>query len=593
MQPKGVALERTVDVNSLGAGWSPLRHAVMAFLLVYGVVVAGTLGLNAHSVFVRPVIEQGDIAANALAIRDAKAFTRITGNYSRFGFDHPGPFFLYVYAAGEYVFYDALGLVPSPHNAHVLAGVLLQAGFFALAVALISFWVRSTLFPPVALLLCTIYFAALNGPAVPEQLRGSLFISIWPPHWVMFPTLCFLAASASLAAGQVLALPIAAFCGAVIVHGYINTPIYIAPIFAGCYLAYLAVRKFSAGEPLEISVWRQLRLHVITLAILAAFIAPIVLDMTRGASSNFARILATLDKYEGARHPLGEVIPYVINYFTFLSHGAMYLQETGGSPWKYLATQWPSLCGWFLLPFVVLSATVYQYKRIGRVAAIHVFAALAVAVLWLGIAVYGAIGTIGWLYFYICYHLFAVPILLLLLLSATLVRLMPIQNRVGPYLPFILLLAVLLLPLVPSFRASLSGYDWRLDRREQLGPVKELPATIEAALGASPAAPSTVVLDLVSLNAEGAAIDTSLPAVHVGPSIGILLERRGIPFVVNTTRVALFGDSRALTPETDLASLGNFVVWRILPAVDAGTEAIPVGADLALVVVKDRTITGR
>jgi hypothetical protein len=585
-------LENCPDRTDLGYYWTTARHAIVAFVFTYALVVTCVLGLNFHSVFNRPVIEQGDIAANALAIREAKSFSRITGNYSRFGFDHPGPFFLYVYAAGEYVFYDTLALVPSPHNAHVLAGVLLQAAFFALALALVSYWVRSALFPPLALLFCAIYFALLNASPVSEQLRGSLFISIWPPHWVMFPVLCFLSACASLAAGHSLCLPIAVFCGSVIVHGYINTPIYIAPIFFASYISHFAIRKFRKGESISESMRSGFRLHVFTAIILAIFIAPIVLDALRGEASNLARIIAVMEKYEGARHSLGEVIPYVANYFTFLSHGMSHLKELGNNPWDFLGTQWKLLAFWILLPLIITFGAVLTRNRTGGADTFHMGASLAVAAAWISIAAYGAIGTIGWLYFYICYHLFAVPVLLLILLSATLSRVFSISTRLSRYATVLVLLLLFSLPLVPAFGDAISGYDWRLDRRERLGPVKDLPAAIEKALSTSVDRPTAVILDLVSQSSDGKIQDVALPAVHFGPSIGILLERAGIPFFANTTRVTFFGESRVLNSQHDLASLGNYVVWRVLPIAEAGEDAIPLGSELALLVVKNKMITG-
>lgn len=585
-------MENSPKRIGFGCDWTPTQHAISAFAFTYVLVVSCVLGLNFHSVFQRPVIEQGDIAANALAIREAKSLSRITGNYSRFGFDHPGPFFLYVYAAGECVFYDALALVPSPHNAHVLAGVLLQAGFFALALALISYWVRSTLFPPLALLLCAVYFALLNAPPVSEQLRGSLFISIWPPHWVMFPVLCFLSACASLAAGQSLCLPIAVFCGSVIVHGYINTPVYIAPIFIASYISHLAARKFFKGESIATSIRSSFRLHLLAAIVLGIFIAPIVLDLFRGEASNFARILAVMEKYEGEKHPLSEVVPYVANYFTFLSHGMSHLKELGNDPWQFLGTQWILLTFWILLPLLIAIGAVLTRRRVGGEITFHVLASLAVAGAWTFIAAYGAIGTIGWLYFYICYHLFAVPILLLLLLAAMLARVVSNNVRLSQYATTFVTVLLLSLPLVPAFGDAVSGYDWRLDRRERLGPVENLPAAIQKALAFSNDRPSSVVLDLVSQGDDGKILDVALPAVHVGPSIGILLERNGIPFFANTTRVTFFGESRVLDSETDLALLGNYVVWRVLPIAEAGDDAIPLGNDLALLVVKNKAITG-
>lgn len=60
-----------------------------------------------------------DLAANSLQIIRAKHFVPVLGHYCRFGFYHPGPAFVYVYAASEALFHDALHLVPTPFNAQL------------------------------------------------------------------------------------------------------------------------------------------------------------------------------------------------------------------------------------------------------------------------------------------------------------------------------------------------------------------------------------------------------------------------------------------------------------------------------------------
>src|SRR5215475_7943793 len=78
-------------------------------------------------------IEFADFANNALQITNAKHFAEIYGNHSRWGFHHPGPAFWYLYAAGEYLFHDWLG-ISSPHAAHLLIGIIFQVTCAVIAV---------------------------------------------------------------------------------------------------------------------------------------------------------------------------------------------------------------------------------------------------------------------------------------------------------------------------------------------------------------------------------------------------------------------------------------------------------------------------
>ena len=113
---------------------APLRlgSAVFFAVLVAMLVIGWDLFFGA------PLHEMGDLAANALQIDRAKEFRELYGNYSRFGFHHPGPAFFYVYAAAEIVFHDVLRLSPAPHNAHLLGAAILHSAFLSLAITVLA-----------------------------------------------------------------------------------------------------------------------------------------------------------------------------------------------------------------------------------------------------------------------------------------------------------------------------------------------------------------------------------------------------------------------------------------------------------------------
>src|SRR5208337_1374894 len=75
--------------------------AITQLTIIVGIVfVAVLLALNTD-LFRRPIYEWADFAANSIQIQNAKHFRELLGNYSRWGFHHPGPVFFYVFAAGE------------------------------------------------------------------------------------------------------------------------------------------------------------------------------------------------------------------------------------------------------------------------------------------------------------------------------------------------------------------------------------------------------------------------------------------------------------------------------------------------------------
>lgn len=80
--------------------------------------------------------ETGDFAANSLLVLQAKQFSLLVGNYSRIGFNHPGPAFLYVLAAGEAAFFDLTHWVTSPFSGQIYA-VALLSGFWIAAIGVL------------------------------------------------------------------------------------------------------------------------------------------------------------------------------------------------------------------------------------------------------------------------------------------------------------------------------------------------------------------------------------------------------------------------------------------------------------------------
>lgn len=129
-----------------------------SFLVALSAVVflAVLLVLN-RALFRVPIFEYTDFAANALQIERAKHFRELLGNYSRWGFHHPGPAFFYIFALGEKVLHDWLHLVPSEMNAHILSMVVLSTAFLFGAIGVIATRCRSRLFPPAALALSLLY----------------------------------------------------------------------------------------------------------------------------------------------------------------------------------------------------------------------------------------------------------------------------------------------------------------------------------------------------------------------------------------------------------------------------------------------------
>jgi hypothetical protein len=81
------------------AGPRRLPPTGLRWLASFGVIAVVLVVRNAY-LFTTRVYEDSDFAANSIAVLQAKHFQLLTGNYSRLGFDHPGPAFLYRGASG-------------------------------------------------------------------------------------------------------------------------------------------------------------------------------------------------------------------------------------------------------------------------------------------------------------------------------------------------------------------------------------------------------------------------------------------------------------------------------------------------------------
>ena len=90
--------------------WPVAFSAILAILLTRG----GFL-------FTTPLHESGDSAANSILVRQAEHFTLLHGNYSREGYFHPGPAYIYILAAGQAFFHGLLHAVPTPWNGQLIA----------------------------------------------------------------------------------------------------------------------------------------------------------------------------------------------------------------------------------------------------------------------------------------------------------------------------------------------------------------------------------------------------------------------------------------------------------------------------------------
>ena len=202
-------------------GWQHVPVGLWSFLVLTAVLLIR----NAY-LFSTRIYENQDYAANTIGVLQAKHFQLLLGNYSKENFYHPGPAFLYVMAAGESVFHDALHLVPTPFNGQFLAILLLNAGLIAAGLAVIARHAGSARVTlacaVVALLFVALHPLTVNSP--------------WFPYLYFAPAVLMLVAAASVATGETFGLPILALSAWLCIHGQAEFLVF-APIIVVVALA--------------------------------------------------------------------------------------------------------------------------------------------------------------------------------------------------------------------------------------------------------------------------------------------------------------------------------------------------------------------
>jgi hypothetical protein len=257
-----------------------------ASILTAGIFIAIVLN-NSDFLFQSHYYEADDYAANSLHVLKAKQFRETLGNYSRFGFHHPGPAFFYVFGWGEILFFDATHVVPTPFNGQLIALYALSAFFFSASLALIAARLGSATpwFAGLSLLFAAWHFGAVGKFF--EFIPGDLgLLCPWPPAFIVLPFLCFVVAAASVAAGNGKDLPLMTLAGCFLVHGHVAMPLFVGPIALVAYGALAMEIRRIGRRP-----WNLFpRQHWLAAATTALFLLPIAIDFFIAHPSNLERI---------------------------------------------------------------------------------------------------------------------------------------------------------------------------------------------------------------------------------------------------------------------------------------------------------------
>jgi hypothetical protein len=268
------------------------------------VMLFAVLVIRNRYLFTAHLYEQGDSGADSILIEQAKRFTLLVGNYSREGFNHPGPAYMYVQAAGQTLF-TVTHLVPTAWNGQLLTVYAMNAGFFALAAGVVYGWTRS-----LRGVLACLAVAAAFGVAYPAVLSSN-----WMPDMYVVPYFAFVVAAASVAARRSQDAWIMAFTGWFLIHGHACFLFFVPVITCAVLVVVLwpyrrapltAVRSFFAN---------QRRVWVPVAVISAVFALPIVINLALHWPGDFGKYFSYGSSSQAGGHGLLQVVRYAAQFW--------------------------------------------------------------------------------------------------------------------------------------------------------------------------------------------------------------------------------------------------------------------------------------
>lgn len=282
------------------------KNPCLPDLLIFGVLAFALLLINWPLINVNH-IEISDFAANSLLIQKAKHLDLFVGNYSRVGFNHPGPAILYVQAFGELFLYDWLHVVASPFSGQMVASILYNAAWIAVVFRMLRTIVGSVRGAGLvmAIFLCIVAYQNFQ-----------FFAGMWFPELYFFPFAAALVAASRFASGKAdMLMPLALSAG-FLINGHVSFLSTLGIIFVLLVLYNALVhRKLPADQVMfGLEYWRTNAGRIArAVGVLLLFFVPLAI--------------------ETLRHPPGPIADYI-------SFGKQHRSNTLSESLQYAAQFW-------------------------------------------------------------------------------------------------------------------------------------------------------------------------------------------------------------------------------------------------------------
>jgi hypothetical protein len=255
--------------------------------------------------FTTRLYEDADMGANSILVEQARHFTLLVGNYSRDGFHHPGPAYMYVKAVGESVFWAWLHVVPTPWNGQLLAIYVLNSLFVALVVGVGYAWTGS-------LRGAAATFAALAALAAGHP---AVLSSDWMPYLYVPTYIAFLVGGASVAAGRARDAWLMAVAGWFLVHGHACFLFFVPVVSCAVLAAVLWSGRRRLGAAARSFFVTQWRVWLPVLVISAVFALPIIVELVLHWPGTFGDYAAYASSGMAGGHSVAEAAQDALWYW--------------------------------------------------------------------------------------------------------------------------------------------------------------------------------------------------------------------------------------------------------------------------------------
>ncbi len=327
--PEDPGSRRAGAVGPPAADTAPGRRPWWVWAVPFAVLFT-VLCVRNRFLFTTRLYEQGDAGANSILIEQARHFTLLAGNYSREHFNHPGPAYMYVQAAGEYLFRNALPVVPTAWNAHMLSVFALDCAFVALATGIAYGWTRSLRGAAACLAVFTVFVIAYPW----------ILNSDWMPHMYVLAYMVFIMAAASVAAGRMQDAWIFALTGWFLIHGHACFLLFVPAVAAAVLVAVSWPRRRTLRASAS-RFFREQRRNWIPVAVISALFAlPIAVNLALHWPGDFGKYISYGGSGRAGGHSPRQIIEYALWFWW--PHRHAWLAPLLGYPAALAAVRWLS-----------------------------------------------------------------------------------------------------------------------------------------------------------------------------------------------------------------------------------------------------------